>query len=174
MVARSQRERYTRLGELPTQFEAYFCSDQPTALLKLAFLATSIQLLSGSKLGEQLLNRYSAFFSAGLFDKNVGPKRENLMGNRFRITQVGKGWSSGQQHGPYDRCSAVQIDGGDAAYLDTSVIAVHTALLLLDKIAADTVPKGVLTPASAIEPDELLPSLNRNNVTFQFIPEYKI
>lgn len=176
VVSRSQMYRFSQLGEIPTQFEAYFCIPDLFTLFKLFLTNYNLQILTKSDFGNKILLEYSRFFSMGIFDKNERPLRKNLEENKFRITLIGKGWPkevTEQNRDNMTKCSAVTIDGGDLAYIDTSVIAVQTALILLDKIRQNTLPYGVLTPNSAIEEKELVPKLNQEGIQFKFIPDYK-
>lgn len=177
VVARTQLYRYTHLDEIPTQFEAYCCIPNLTLLLKLVMLNYNLQMFSRLPKGEEFLLNNSQFFSLGIFDKNEKPIRANLEQNRFRVTLIGKGWSKEETRRSEDNmklCSAVTISGGDVAYLDTSVMAVQTALILLNKINNNLIRHGVVTPSSVIESKEIVPKLNQQGIQFEFIPEYKI
>ncbi|KAH9501991.1 saccharopine dehydrogenase-like oxidoreductase [Dermatophagoides farinae] len=173
VVIRSQMQRYSERGELPAQCEVYFSLNNPIDILKLVAMNYNLQLLSRFEKGEQLLLQYSSLMSFGTFERNVLPDRQALETNRFKFTLIGYGWPNGISTLTSDnmtQTSAVTISGGDLAYIDTAKIAVQTALALLDKLKRnDNVHYGVITPAVAFEPDEIVPRLRNEDIKIEFI-----
>lgn len=180
VVIRSQLYRYTHSNEYPVQFEAYFCVPTWQDIAKLVMVNVNLLLFSSMPSGDRLLKKYSHIFSLGTFDRDRPPQRESLMKNRFQLTLVGRGWphrfSSQEAHSSDNmvQTDAVQVNGGDVAYIDTASIATRTALLLVDQIKQGSNRVGVLTPASALDHDQLLPLLEEEGIHFHFISNYKL
>ncbi|OTF77725.1 hypothetical protein BLA29_000651 [Euroglyphus maynei] len=173
VVIRSQMQRYSERGELPAQCEVYFSINNPMDILKLVAMNYNLKMLSRFEKGERLLLQYSSLLSFGTFERNVLPDRKALEANKFKFTLVGHGWPQGISTFTGDtmtQTSAVIISGGDLAYIDTAKISVQTALALLEKLQRnDNVHYGVITPAVAFEPEEIVSRLRNEGIQIEFI-----
>lgn len=177
VVKRTQLYRHRFLNEPPVQFEAYLAVPSLKQLILTALMHRNVKLLSKWPWSERLLYEYAHIFSLGLFAKDAVPNHATLLDDRFQITFVGKGWPRGiadadRRADNMTKKSALLIRGGNLAYIDTATIAVHTALTLLKAFPQSRIPFGVVTPASIIEPKQIIPSLVNDGVLFDFIEDY--
>ncbi|KAH9406728.1 hypothetical protein TYRP_012986 [Tyrophagus putrescentiae] len=162
VVKRTQLYRYQVLNEEPVQFEAYYCMPTWRHLLLTALMNLNLAVLSRTALGDRLLRQYAHLFSLGFFSEGTLPNHDTLPYDLFTIS-LGNMTAKG----------TLLIRGSNLAYIDTSTIAVHAALTLLEQLrcAPLKVPFGVVTPASILDPQLLIPRLNQNGVLFDYLEE---
>ncbi len=177
-MKRTQLYRYQVLNEEPVQFEAYYCMPTWRHLLLTALMSLNLAVLSRTALGDRLLRQYAHLFSLGFFSEGTLPNHDTLPYDLFTISLVGRGWPKGiapgdRHQGNMTAKGTLLIRGSNLAYIDTSTIAVHAALTLLEQLrcAPLKVPFGVVTPASILDPQLLIPRLNQNGVLFDYLEE---
>ncbi|CAG2118244.1 unnamed protein product, partial [Medioppia subpectinata] len=169
VVQRTQRYKYEKCNERPTQIESYLIADTFVQLIGLITLGAVIAVMAPFRWGRSLLESYPSVFSFGRFTK-TGPTREQIMAATFRLLIVGKGWSEKLSE-PTDeptetpnKTVMVEVTGFDPGYRATSTCLVQSGITLIKEL--DKLPEkgGVFTPGLLFEGTVCKTQLN-NRVT---------
>jgi len=175
VALRSQRFLYEQEKKRPVQLQCYFCMDSWMAMLKGMVFGLMFIILVKFKFGQKVLLDYPEFFSAGTFSKQNPP--EHIIENtKFKITFVGKGWSSKlsnplqlETEQKMDRQMITEVSGVNPGYGVTCAALALSALTILTE--RERLPKegGVLSPGAAFAKTSIIDKLQQNGCNFKVI-----
>lgn len=150
----------------PVQFAAYLLLPSLWVVLLYIVYGTIFSFLAGQVWGRKLLLEYPEFFSGGIFSKEH-PTEDQLNQSSFEIILRSKGYDHALTPGynvPPNRSFKVVVRGPEAGYVATPRIVVQCALALLNN--KNSVPYGVLTPATAFYNTDLIDRLRYVGITY--------
>ncbi|XP_069463931.1 saccharopine dehydrogenase-like oxidoreductase [Ambystoma mexicanum] len=170
VVKRTQRYLHDSLQETPVQYSAYFAVGGLFSVIQLMFAGLFFMLFAKFSFGRQLMIKYPAFFSFGLFTKE-GPTQKQMEGSSFEMTFFGEGYSEGQspEQGKPNVKICTQVTGPDAGYVTTPIAMVQAAVTFLKETSCLPNRGGVYTPGAAFSKTTLIERLNKNGIHFTVI-----
>ncbi|KAI8616174.1 saccharopine dehydrogenase b [Chytriomyces sp. MP71] len=158
---------------LPTQFNAYFCTQSIWGVAGLMLFGMSMSVLTRFKFGRHLLLEYPSFFSLGFFKKG-GPTEAQIAQSSFESTFYAKGYKrvlsdadKGNQGAP-DYGMTITVKGPEAGYVFTPIAVIACAL----QIRSDehhhrgAIPRGVVTAGAAFAKVDLIRNLQEMGIQF--------
>eukprot|EP00049_Salpingoeca_infusionum_P025441 m.19298 g.19298 ORF g.19298 m.19298 type:complete len:410 (+) comp8012_c0_seq1:271-1500(+) len=172
IVRRSQKYLVTTGSDTPTtQYSAWFTIKSGFWTSVFMTFATVFGILANFSFGRSLLLRYPRLFTMGLFS-HEGPTEQQLANTAFAMDFRTSGYSSKEvatQGGAPDVKIHTRVSGPEPGYVATPICIVQCALELLAK--ESSMPRGVLTPASAFRNTDLIARLTGEGIRFEVLSE---
>lgn len=174
VAMRSQRHFYEVEKQRPVQIQCYFSLNSIVPVVFLCMFGAIFKIFSMFNFGRQLLLKYPAFFSFGMFSHDE-PSEETINNTKFSIHLFGQGWSeklSGPNEEPVtamDKTMVCKVSGDNPGYGATCTALVLSGIMTLTE--ADKMPSkgGVYPPAAAFAKTSLIDQLDKNGVKFEVI-----
>jgi short subunit dehydrogenase-like uncharacterized protein len=149
------------------QFVAYMDVGGVLGLMKYAFVACLLYLLSGSELGRWLLIRFASIFTLGRVRRH--PSKERIDKASFCIEFTALGDKDGEV-----KTKKLKISGPDPSYISTAILASQCAVTLLESLEMRKQGSGVLlfsggvlTPAAAFHNTDIVHRLISRGIRFE-------
>ncbi|XP_071556972.1 saccharopine dehydrogenase-like oxidoreductase isoform X1 [Temnothorax nylanderi] len=172
---RTQRFLYDKYKKRPAQVQVYLTL-KSFEFLKGAITGINLLCMSRTAWGRNLLLRYPALFSCSSVKKeNESLKPGMLKSMNFNVTLKARGWTEKLAE-PTDKHTdrpnkkvITQVSGDFPTYEATSIIAILSAITILNE--ADKMPDngGVFTPGAAFGKTSLIEQMNKHNIKFEVI-----
>lgn len=159
VVVRMSRARLSPTRDRPLpRYLAYFAFGRATALGKSVLMGSTILALSRHRIGQALLLRSPELFTLGAASR-TGPSARQLAETSFTMTLFG------HVDAVSPPVATLAIRGPEPGYVSTPILLVRSAQHWLAQ-PRDRRPKGVHTPATALDPG-VLATAPRHNVTYE-------
>lgn len=172
IVQRTTYQNYVDKAIPPISFKPYFALRGYLQLIQFFFIGVFLFIFTKFSLGVQLLTKYPALMSLGLFSSQ-GPTRKQVEGSAFQMTFVGKGSTpelSPSSSPTFSKDSQIttKVIGPEAGYVTTPICMVQSAYVVLKE--ATSIPEhGVLTPGRAFERSTLVERLRNRKIQFHVV-----
>lgn len=173
VVQRTQAYNYQHYQEPPLQIQTYFVVKNFLQVLGLGVVAAIFGILSSFQAGRSMLESYPEALTFGAFSKK-GPTRQQVDAARFVLTIVGKGWDASElgdgdeePSTPPTKTMKALVSGPDPGYVATSSFLIQSGITIL--MEESSIPKGVITPASAFRNTQLIERLAERDIKFQIV-----
>jgi len=174
VALRTQRFLYDKYKERPAQVQFYITIKSFFNFLAFAIFGMIFSLMSRMACGRNLLLKYPGLFSFGVMS-HEGPKPETLESTRFSMTFKACGWTeklaepNDKHTDPPNKKVITKVSGVSPGYGVTSIVAILSAITILNE--ADKIPDngGVLTPGAAFGKTSLIEQMNKHDIKFEVI-----
>ncbi|XP_071642451.1 saccharopine dehydrogenase-like oxidoreductase isoform X1 [Temnothorax longispinosus] len=174
LALRTQRFLYDKYKERPAQVQVYATLKSFIALLMLSITGMILLIMTRMACGRNLLLKYPSLFSFG-FISHENPNMETLKSTHFSVTFKARGWTeklaepTDKHTNPPNKEVITKVTGDSPAYEGTSIIAILSAITILNE--SDKIPDngGVLTPGAAFGKTSLIEQMNKHNIKFEVI-----
>ncbi|XP_011172093.2 saccharopine dehydrogenase-like oxidoreductase isoform X2 [Solenopsis invicta] len=174
VAVRTQHFLYNKYKVRPVQIQFYATFKTFYEFLMVAIVGMVLLIMSPISYGRNLLLKYPALFTNGFITRE-NPNMEKHKSIRFDITMVARGWTEKLAE-PTDKHTDLpnkkvitKVSGESPAYELTSVVALLSAITILNE--KDKIPDngGVLTPGAAFGKTSLIEQMVKHNVKFEVI-----
>ncbi|KAI8987703.1 saccharopine dehydrogenase [Mycotypha africana] len=153
----------------PVQFAAYLLLPSLWAVILFTVFGYIFSFLASRPWGRNLLLKNPEFFSYGIFSRNH-PTKNQLEQTSFEIILRSKGYDHSltpKYNVPPNRSFKVVVRGPELGYVATPRIVLQCALTILyNQKSENTIPNGVLTPATAFWQTDLIDRLRQVGITY--------
>lgn len=159
-----------RAAPPPVHYSAYF--NVSSFFWACAFIVFGglFGFLARFPLGRKLLLKYPGIFTLGMFS-HAGPNAEQLRRAKFSMTFIARGYArappSYTQLPALDSKIVTRVSGPEPGYVATPIFLVESARCVLEEHAS--VPRGVLTTASAFASTSLIDRLKASGIQFEVL-----
>ncbi|XP_071642447.1 saccharopine dehydrogenase-like oxidoreductase isoform X2 [Temnothorax longispinosus] len=174
LALRTQRFLYDKYKERPAQIRVYATFKSFLVFLTLSIFGLIVLFMTRIACGRNLLLKYPSLFSFGFIShENPDPKIWESI--HFSVICKARGWteklteSTDKHTNPPNKEVITKVTGNSPAYEGTSIIAILSAITILNE--SDKIPDngGVLTPGAALGKTSLIEQMNKHNIKFEVI-----
>ncbi|KAL6260002.1 hypothetical protein P5V15_009909 [Pogonomyrmex californicus] len=174
VALRTQRFLYDKYKERPVQVQVYITFKSFFVCLAVAILGMILFFMSRTAYSRNLLLKYPTLFSYG-FVGHKNPKLETQKSTHFSIIFKACGWTEklaepiDKYTNPLNKKVVTKVSGDSPAYEMTSIVAILSAITILNE--TDKIPDngGVFTPGAAFGKTSLIEEMNKHNIKFEVI-----
>ncbi|XP_011172090.2 saccharopine dehydrogenase-like oxidoreductase isoform X2 [Solenopsis invicta] len=174
VALRTQHFLYNKYKDRPAQVQFYATFKTFYEFLMVAIFGMIFLIMSRISCGRKLLLKHPALFSNGFITRE-NPNMENHKSMRFDMTIVAHGWTeklvepTDKHTDPPNKKVITKVSGESPGYELTSVVALLSAITILNE--KDKIPDngGVLTPGAAFGKTSLIEQMVKHNVKFEVI-----
>ncbi|XP_011859004.1 PREDICTED: saccharopine dehydrogenase-like oxidoreductase [Vollenhovia emeryi] len=171
---RTQRFLYEKYKERPVQVQVYVTFTTLLGLLKFLIVGMMATISAPTACGRKLLLKHPSLFTLG-FITHENPNPEVWKSIRFSVTIKARGWTekltgpTDKHTNPPNKTVITRVSGVSPAYEATSIMAILSAITILNE--ADKMPDngGVLTPGAAFGKTSLIERMNKHDIKFEVI-----
>ncbi|XP_011862890.1 PREDICTED: saccharopine dehydrogenase-like oxidoreductase isoform X2 [Vollenhovia emeryi] len=174
LALRTQRFFYENYKERPAQVQYYGTIGSFFNLMMLAIGGLILLLMAHIACGRKLLLKYPSLFTFGLIT-HENPDPELWKSTQFSVTIKARGWTeklaepTDKHTNPPNKTVITRVSGVSPAYEATSVMAILSAITILNEAGKMPDNGGVLTPGAAFGKTSLVEQLNKHNIKFEVI-----
>ncbi|XP_011862887.1 PREDICTED: saccharopine dehydrogenase-like oxidoreductase [Vollenhovia emeryi] len=174
LVLRTQRFLYEKYKERPAQVQVYATFTSLFGMLMLFIVGMMLSLLAPIACGRKLLLKYPSLFTFG-FITHENPDPELWKSMHFSVTIKARGWTeklaepTDKHMNPPNKTLIAKVSGVSAAYEATSIMAILSAITILNEAGKMPDNGGVLTPGAAFGKTSLIEQMNKHNIKFEVI-----
>ncbi|XP_011862880.1 PREDICTED: saccharopine dehydrogenase-like oxidoreductase isoform X1 [Vollenhovia emeryi] len=174
LALRTQRFLYEKYKERPAQVQVYTTITSLFGLLMLFIFGIMLSLLAPIACGRKLLLKYPSLFTFG-FITHENPDPELWKSMPFSVTIKARGWTeklaepTDKHINPPNKTVITKVSGVSAPYEAASIMAILSAITILNEAGKMPDNGGVLTPGAAFGKTSLVEQLNKHNIKFEMI-----
>ncbi|XP_011859005.1 PREDICTED: saccharopine dehydrogenase-like oxidoreductase, partial [Vollenhovia emeryi] len=174
LALRTQRFLYDKYKQRPVQVQLYATFTSLYNLVKFFLMGIIFWLMTRTGYSRELLLKHPSLFTLG-YITHEQPHPEAWKSMQFSVTIKARGWTeeltepTDKHTNPPNKTVITKVSGVSPAYEATSIIAILSAITILNE--TDKMPDngGVLTPGAAFGKTSLIEQMNKHNIKFEVI-----